>query len=249
MTTNLFASIAILISGLAGAAGAESLPSPGKKLNNLVSELLDISAVARSSRPFTFTRSSDGWIFVSAKCNGKGTATVLLDKEGDRLIVHQAESAAPGEAMRNVAKGEHTIQVECQGNATVDRLVVKAIPELIHCGLEFNPEIKSYGRYDIEFLKRDILPNVSTLIVPSSIGLSQSVTDDWHRQGKRFVAEAGINSQARTAEDHFKYWTGFYDKTPFLDGIIINEFIVNNPSARPGFTIRPERQKRMEQER
>src|SRR5207245_265933 len=128
-------------------------------------------------------------------------------------------------------------------------ITVKAIPELMHCGLGFDPQIKSYGHYDMDFLKADILPNVTTLIVPSSINLSPPVIDDWHRQGKRFVAEAGINSQARTAEDHFKYWTSFYDKAPFLDGIIINEFIVNNPSARPGFTISPERQKRMEQER
>ena len=49
----------------------------------------------------------------------------------------------------------------------VDKLVVKAIPELIHCGLGFDPAIKSYGRYDMEFLKKDILPNVTTLIVPA----------------------------------------------------------------------------------
>src|SRR5207248_5489629 len=58
---------------------------------------------------------------------------------------------------------------------------------------------------------------------------SESVIEDWHRQGKRFVAEVGINSQARTAEEHFTFWSGFYHKTPFLDGIIIDEFIVNRP--------------------
>src|SRR5258706_1530309 len=47
--------------------------------------------------------------------------------------------------------------------------------------------------------------------------LFRSVIDDWHRQGKRFVAEAGINSQGKTAEDHFQYWSGFYGKAPFLE--------------------------------
>src|SRR2546422_2832372 len=98
----------------------------------------------------------------------------------------------------------------------------------------------------MDFLKADILPNVTTLIVPASIKLSESVIEDWHRQGKRFVAEVGINSQARTAEDHCQYWSSFYDKAPFLDGIIINEFIVNNPSTTP---IGPERQERMQQEK
>src|SRR5256885_10388998 len=109
--------------------------------------------------------------------------------------------------MRYLSKGEHTIQVQCEGGSSAEELVVKAIPELIHCGLGFNPEIKSYGLYDMEFLKTDILPNVTTLIVPGNISLSGSVIEDWHRQGKKFVAEAGINSQGRTAEDHFKYWT------------------------------------------
>ena len=38
--------------------------------------------------------------------------------------------------------------------------------------------------------------------------------------------------KAKTADEHFNYWTGFLDKAPFLDGIIINEFIVNKPSTR-----------------
>jgi len=150
--------------------------------------------------------------------------------------------------MRYMSKGRHTIRVECEGKISVDKLVVKSIPELIHCGLGFNPEIKSYGLYDIEFLKADILPNVTTLIVPAALQLSQSAIDGWHRQGKRFVAEAGINSQARTVEEHFNYWTGFYDKAPFLDGIIINEFIVNRPVSEWA-EMTPERRIRMEQER
>src|SRR6185503_15717403 len=95
----------------------------------------------------------------------------------------------------------------------------------------------------------DILPNVTTLIVPNNIQLSQSVIEDWHQQGKRFVAEAGINALAKTAEEHFKHWTGFYDRAAFLDGIIINEFIVNRPVSEWVATMTDERRARMEQER
>src|SRR2546422_1215205 len=101
----------------------------------------------------------------------------------------------------------------------------------------------------MEFLKADILPNVTTLIVPNNIKLSELVIDDWHRQGKRFVAEVGIDAQAKTAEDHFKYWSSFYDKAPFLDGIIINEFIVNRPVAEWVATMTEERRARMAKER
>ena len=251
MRARLIGSIVILACGLAGAADAKILFSGERKLNNLVSELLEVSSVSKSSKPSTFTRSSDGWIFILATCNGKGTVSVILDQKsgGDTVMVHDAEGGPRGEAMRYVAKGQHTIQVECKGKVSVEKLVVKAILELIHCGLGFNPQIKSYGLYDMEFLKADILPNVTTLIVPSSIQLSQPVIDDWHRQGKRFVAEAGINGQGKTAEDHLKYWAGFYDKAPFLDGIIINEFIVNRPVVEWAGPITPERRARMDRER
>ena len=246
MNTRLIAVALIFISGFAGAAEAGILFSGERKLNNLVSELLEVSSISKSGQSFAFTRSSDGWIFISSTC--EGTVRVILDKESDAVIFHDAKGGLRREAMRYVTKGEHTIQVEGKGDIDVEKLAVKAIPELIHCGLGFNPEIKSYGLYDMDFLKADVLPNVATLIIPNNIKLSESVIDDWHRQGKRFVAEVGINSQANTAEDHFKYWSSFYDKIPFLDGIIINEFIVNNPSTEPGMTISPERQKRMEQE-
>jgi hypothetical protein len=150
--------------------------------------------------------------------------------------------------MRHVAKGEHRLRVECSSTVRIDHLVVTAIPELIHCGLGFDAAIKSYGRYDLEFLKKDILPNVTTLIVPHNIQLLQSVIDSWHRQGKRFVAEVGIDGRGKTAEEHFKYWTSFLDKAPFLDGVIVNEFIVNNPSTRPGAAVNAERQARVERE-
>ena len=238
------------ICGVAAASEAKILFAGEKKLNNLVSELFEVSSVAKSSKPFAFRRSSEGWIFISSTCKGKGMLRIVLDNasKGGAVLVDLVNAGNTIEAVRYVTKGEHQIQIECRGGLRVDKLVVKAIPELIHCGPGFDPAIKSYGLYDQNFLKKDVLPNVTTLIVPQSIRLAQSVVDDWHRQGKRFAAEAGINSEGKTADDHFKYWNSFYEKGPFLDGIIINEFIVNNPSTRPGLTISPERQKRMEQE-
>lgn len=202
-----------------------------RKLNNLVSVLLEASALAEPSAALTFTRARDGWICIAATCQGKGTVRITLDKESEAVLAQDAEAGLAGEAMRFVGKGEHTLQVQFQGGGRVDKLSVKSIPELIHCGLGFHPEIKAYGLYDMDFLKKDILPNITTLIVPSNIQLAQSVIEDWHRQGKRFVAEAGIHGEAKTAEEHLKHWTGFYERAPFLDGIIINEFIVNNPST------------------
>ncbi len=242
--------VALLTCGSAGASQASVLVSREKRLNNLVSELLEVSSISKPGRALTFTRPQPGWVFVSLTGQGNGKVTVTLDRGSPTaaVMIDGPPGGRTGEAMRFVGKGPHKIYVECNGKIIVDKLVVKAIPELIHCGLGFDPQIKSYGQYDMGFLGKDVLPNVTTLIVPNGIKLSQSLVNDWHQQGKIFVAEVGINAQGKTAEDHSKYWTSFLDNSPFIDGIIIDEFIVNNPATRPGVPLSEERQKRMAEE-
>ncbi|HTK77336.1 MAG TPA: hypothetical protein VL371_18880 [Gemmataceae bacterium] len=245
--------IGLLAAAFGVARAGPAAPELGKgetKRNNLVTELVNSTAVAEPNAEFTFARAAEGWVFIAATFNGTGGCTITLDPASrpHTVIVHDAKDGPRAEAMRHVAKGEHQLRVECTGNLRIARLVITAIPELIHCGLGFDPAIKSYGRYDPEFLKKDILPNVTTLIVPHNIALPRPVIEGWHRQGKQFAAEVGINGQARTAEDHFKYWTSFLDTSPFLNGIIVNEFIVNNPSTPAGAAVGPERQARVDRE-
>lgn len=231
-------------------AAEPTVASGGKRRNNLVSDLLEVSSISKPKESFAFTRRGDGWIFISATCRGRGTSKIILDptSKSDVVIAHDTTAGPLAEAVRHVSKGEHRLNVEITDGVRVEQLVVRAIPELIHCGLGFDPALKSYGRYDLEFLKKDILPNITTTIVPHNIQLPEPVIAGWHRQGKRFVAEVGIDGRATTPEGHFKHWASFFDRAPFLDGIIVNEFIVNNPSTRLGDAISPERQARMDRE-
>src|SRR5438094_9564101 len=137
--------LSVLITGFAEVSQAKILFAGEKKLNNVVSELLEVSSISKSSKPFAFTRSSAGWIFISATYQGKGTARIILDQgsKGEAILNQDVGGGQSGEAMRYVAKGKHQIHVECQGTIKVDRLLIKAIPELVHCGLGFNPAIKS----------------------------------------------------------------------------------------------------------
>jgi hypothetical protein len=242
-------SVSVLISGVL--AESRVVSSGKKRQNNLVAELLEVADVSPPGDSFTFHRTQPGYIFVSAECRGNGTATILLDEAPKPFVVINRDVAAGQriEAARNVSAGEHRLSVQCAGGIRIDKLVVKAIPELMHCGLGFDPAIKSYGKYDLSFLKKDILPNVTTLIVPHSIELEPAVIDDWHRQGKRFIAAVGINAQAKTADEHFDYWAGFMEKAPYLDGIIIDEFIINQPIREWLPEITPERQRRFDEER
>src|SRR5262245_37817449 len=198
-----------------------------KKRNNLVSVLLEVAAISKSGNSFPFTRSGEGWIFVSAAYAGNGKLKILLDlaSAGAPVVLHAAENGAGqgalAEAVRRVAKGEHKIRVDCEGDVRVDKLVVKSIPELVQCGLN-SSSIKSYGPFDLAFLKKDVLPNVTTLIVSPGIKLSQPVIDDWHRQGKEFLGEVGLNREGRTGEANFELYTRLLDEAPFLDGLVMN---------------------------
>jgi hypothetical protein len=226
-----------------------SAAPPETKQNNLVTELLVTSALAAPDSELTFSRAAEGWIFIAASFKGTGEATITLHPEArpDAVIAHQAKDGERAEAMRFVAAGTHKLRVQCAAGIRIDKLTVKAIPELIHSGLGYDPAIKSYGRYDWRFLEKDILPNVTTLIVPLGIQLPGSEIDNWHRQGKRFIGEVGIDAQAKSADDHFKYWASCLDKAALLDGIIVDEFIVNNPSTSTG-VVNPQRKTRMERE-
>jgi hypothetical protein len=221
-----------------------------KRQNNLVAVLLEAADISRPSSSFDFKRGHAGYIFVTADCRGTGTVTLKLDDVPEPLAVikHAADASQRTEAVRNISPGAHKLRVACAGGIHVDKLVVKAIPELMHCGLGFDPAIKSYGKYDVEFLKQDILPNVTTLIVPPNRPLDPAFIDDWHRQGKKLVAAVWVNSQAKTAAEHFKIWTDFLEQAPILDGIAIDEFIVNQPYREWVGKLTPERKRRFDEE-
>jgi len=231
------------------AGAAEPSVAEPRALNNLAALLLDVVPTP-DAETFSFVRPSEGWIFISVTTRGDGTIRLTLDKgsAGEALIVAPPGDGPIREAMHHVGSGRHTLSVQ-HGASSLAHLTVKAIPELIHCGLGFEPQIKSYGPYDMKFLQRDILPNVTTLIIPSSLKLPDSVIEEWHRQGKHFVAETSVSSEAKTAEEHATFWTSCFSNSPFLDGIIIDEFIVNLPVAEWVQTITPERRARMDRER
>src|SRR5580704_16236361 len=126
MRATVIASIvlSILVCESGGSVAAEVLFSGDQKRNNLVSELLEAAAISNANNSFTFTRSGEGWIFISASCQGKGTATLVLDDatKGGVIRVDKPDSGAPTEAVRFVSKGEHKLRVECEGDARVDKL-------------------------------------------------------------------------------------------------------------------------------
>jgi hypothetical protein len=166
-----------LVAALPHSAPAQPQP---QRLNNLTALLLK-STPARTGETFSFTRPGDGWIFISATTSGDGETRLALDgNEQDTILL--ASGAGPDhEAMRHVTGGNHVLRHAKGSTAKIKNITVKAIPELMFSGLGYNPHIKSFGTYDMAFLQRDVLPNITTMIIPSGLKLDDSVINGWHR--------------------------------------------------------------------
>src|SRR5579872_1208856 len=145
----------VVAQDLGAAPSGDTFVPEGRRLNNLAALLLNVLP-APAANSFSFVRPRDGWIFISFTTRGDGTIGLTLDKgsPGEAPIYTAPGNGFTQEAMHYVAKGRHTLQIERAGTISIEHLTLKAIPELIHCGLGFNPQIKSYGLYDMDFLKR-----------------------------------------------------------------------------------------------
>jgi len=167
-----------------------------KVLNNLVTELLEITAVSQPYAEYSFCNPRDGWIFISstAKIAGPGRVTVAVDSQSleDAAIVHQAGKAPTLEAMRHLSAGVHTLSIWCEGKLSLQRLAVRTMPELIYSQYGYNPHVKEYGPYDWKFLEKDILNNANTMLVDARSQPKKSIIESWKSQGKRWLGVCGL---------------------------------------------------------
>lgn len=200
-----------------------------RQLNNLVAELLNLSEpTPQQYADRMFTHPRDGWVFIRARVKGKGRVWIGVDEDTKEqaLIAHSATSPDTHEAMRFLPAGEHRLRVWQEGQAAVDSLVVRAIPELLYCKLGYDPWIKPHGPYDWRFLQKHILPHVN-VIIGNGTEEQRLLAAEAKKQGKRWLVEihAGPYFQRLSAEDSYRYWVNTPGlKEPVYDGIIVDEF-------------------------
>jgi hypothetical protein len=129
-----------------------------ERLNNLVARILSVPVEqSASSQAFTFVNPRDGWIFVQVAAASTPELAVRID-DGELPLV-----AVDGrlEAFRELNMGPHRIAIS--GNRGAARLLVHSIPEIFNYPPCATSPVKENGRYDWEFMKRHILPAVTTL--------------------------------------------------------------------------------------
>ena len=115
-------------------AESDVIFSGQKRLNNLVTELLEVAKISRPSGTFKFKRLHPGYIFVTADCRGKGTAILKLDEVPQPLAVFKQDADAPqpprrsenfrGRAQpdRAMWRGHRDQEISRQGDSRADAL-------------------------------------------------------------------------------------------------------------------------------
>jgi len=178
---------AMCLLSAAAHGGREALPAPEPRvLNNFVSELLGISPGADvAPQDYRFVNPREGWVFFRTTANvlAGARAVVYLGHRSERDVVieHGAGAAGTLEAMRWLAKGEHTVSVVLEGEgASVSSLVVRAIPEIQYATFPFTSHIPEYGTYDFAFLQQaGMLDNVNVLTARTGL-VDGAVNDTTH---------------------------------------------------------------------
>jgi len=218
--------------GLAGILAAVTLAvSDIKVLNNLVTELLNVRPPALDAGgDFAFTRPQEGWVFIASTAQTAGGTSVTLTLDGQTLHVHQAPGTL--ESMRFVSKGPHQLSTKPAGSGKLEHLVVRAVPELVYSKFGADPHVREYGKYDWEFLKKHVLPNINVMV--GSGGADQKPhVQEWKVQGGRWMVECGVPALAEkesvTADQAAAYWSEHVGMTDrLLDGVIADEFFGTN---------------------
>ena len=198
-------------------------PLGARKLNNLVTELLNVAGPETSGKKYAFTNPRRGWIFIS----NIGAHKVQIAKKGSsqtETIPLPEKYGEANEAMRYLDPGAYFISAR-----PVSKLIVRAIPELCFARFESNPIVKEFGSFQGEFQEKYILKNVNTFVGGS--GRSQQ----WRkRTGGRLLNHGGVPrgtaEKPLTVEDAHNYIVNHGSfKTPHVDGLIADEFGRSEP--------------------
>ena len=200
-------------------------------LNALVSELLSVEAPGPIEPAYRFVNPRDGWIFVrsSAAVDGGGRLEATLDPPGDPVptpvLFELSKDEATREAMRRLPKGEYKLMLKSEGAVRLDRLVVRAIPELLFYKVPSLTHCRDYGSYDWNFLAKDVLPNLNA--VYGSVGTEEQ-RRSWRAQGKksyggcRPLGMPGFDMEM-TPEQGAERYAALFASDPQLDGLMADE--------------------------
>ncbi|MAE62702.1 MAG: hypothetical protein CMJ18_00395 [Phycisphaeraceae bacterium] len=213
-----------------------------KILNNLVSELRDVSLQGVHEADEEFENPRAGWVFLRAQRGGDDHGVLQLSVDvapEDGADVVDRSDGRVVEGMRYLPAGKHTAHVRCTAPGGIERLVVRTMPEILYANFPMHSPIAAYPRYDWQFLERcGLLDNLNTIIgarhgsSAARVKVEQEYEPhlgEWKARGRRWIVESpvpGLRDGIRvTADEAYAKWAGWKGIThPKLDGLIADEF-------------------------
>ena len=217
----------------------------GRVLNNLVTELINLKGEDLNSTQFEFTHPHNGWIFFSSEAKLRsGTAdrvAISVGRENEAaLILHEEGQPATLEAMRWLPVGNHVLTVRAEGEARLEGLIVRAIPELAFFRFPAGTHLpQQVPRFEWDALQEHILHSVNMISGTFRLtrdplkSASLRYIEQWREAGKRWLIPGKVPAYTlgpdMTAEQAYRSWADYPAYTdPTWDGIIVDEFAIGD---------------------
>ena len=199
-------------------------PKGAGRLNNLVTELLNVPGPDASGKPRPFVNPRKGWVFIS----NRGAVRVIIKAKNATDVMHvplDKTHAQARETMRLLPKGEYTVA------ATVIRdLIVRAVPRLVYANHRAECLVPQFRSYREEFEKRYILKNVNTFAGGSSELAAQLAQDPTFRWVVQCSVPKDKPNKPLTVEAAYNFITGHPAFVqPSFNGLIADEFGSSQP--------------------
>jgi hypothetical protein len=219
--------LALLASSVAISTAAQAIPA-GRRLNNLVTELLRVESVPLSSGArYTFKNPRDGWIYISLGAGVRGSGRIeLMNANSGRVWLAISPSEGPtAETMRLLPQGVHALQVRGGAAGVCGPLIVRTMPETHFVRYPQAPRFPELGNFSWPWLKANVLSSVNTIAGSPSRAIDAEI-DEWTAGGRKFISYGSLpHDKDLTAPRAFEYWLqnpGFQDAR--LSGMIADEF-------------------------
>ncbi|MBM4078501.1 MAG: carbohydrate binding family 9 domain-containing protein [Planctomycetes bacterium] len=191
-------------------------PERVRVLNNFVTELLSLRD-AQGPKELPFMNPRTGWVFFSWQADGK--AELHLNDDGP----------LPGEAMRFLRMGRHTLRLEGAG---LRQLIVRAIPELQYFYFPCRSWLTPFGAYDDKFLAKDVLPNCNAIVGGIATEKGDFAKDWVERLRRRWLLVTWLHTMPKEQQTDvdavYQHWATHAGFThPLTSGVIVDEFAGN----------------------
>ncbi len=199
-------------------------PAGARRLNNLVTELLNVPAQAKPGEPLDWINPRRGWIYIANAASRE--VTIAGTKDPGRVALDR-EYGGRFEAMRYLPAGRYTIAA-----AEVKTLVVRAIPELIFARYDSNPHVAPFGPYVGAFHKQYILDPVNTFVGTAN----EPFAREWSRRGGRWLVHCGVpKGTPENPLDVDRAYEFLRDQAaldaPHIAGLIADEYGNSDPNC------------------